>query len=1285
MGHEPATARSPLCRLNLEEERPFGLCYTRSPYGRSLTDAVVPVLKEYFKLIPSPGADFRALRLLCCAALILLASFGARSQVGAPSKNVLVLYDEHSGLPGLTSVDKSIKQTLSEADPSVKTSLYAESMDLSRFQRNGYDEFLRDYYTEKYRDKKIDVVIAVMEPALNFAIAYVEEIAPGAPIVFCGIDPRDIAGRDLRSNVTGVLVQRDFKGSLEVALKLHPETRQVVFVGGTSDFDKYLVSSASQQLKVFENRVNITYLNDLPLSEILHRVQNLPPDTVVLCSTVFRDGAGESFVPHEVVSRISETANVPVYGFVDQYLGRGIVGGHLYSVEAHGRKAAEIALKILGGESAANIPIVEAAINVDMFDARQLRRWNINKSSLPIGSVVLFDEPTIWEAYKWYIIGMTAAIIIEALLIAGLVFLRVRRRQVQEENLRLSSRLGDIVSNVPGIVWETRTDPATKKRKTTFISDYVQRMLGYTPEEWLKQPPGFGFRIVEEEDREKAKRESEEVVETGEEAVSEFRWRTKDGRIRWVENYLSPLIDDNGGVVGLRGVALDVTDRKLAEEAARRTEERNSAIISAIPDLMFVQSPDGVYLDYHTNSEDDLLMPPEQFLGKKMEDVLPPELATRFSDAFKRVWESGEPQVVEYSLMLQGETHWYEARVVRTTDNFLSVVRDITERKVAEDAVQQGERRLLRAQQAARVGTWEWDVATGISVWSEMIWELLGLEPGDGESSIERFLEFIHPDDRERTLRNVNEVLDHGEEFYDEFRVVHRDGTMLWVTSKGVVIRSEDGKAEKMLGVNIDITERKLQEEAIRESEERFRNMADTAPMMVWVAGTDKLCSYVNKRWLDFRGRTMEQELGDGWVEGVHPRDWPHCLEVHNASFERKDQFELEFRLRRFDGVYRWVVSRGTPRFTPQGEFLGYIGTAMDITDRKESERELREAHDELNQLKNQLEAENIYLQEELRQDQAFGDIVGQSSAIKYVLYKISQVAPIDSTVLIMGETGTGKELVARAIHEASRRADRPLIKVNCAALSPSLVESELFGHEKGAFTGAGARKLGRFELANTGTLLLDEIGELPLDLQSKLLRVLQEGEFERVGSGTTITTDVRIIALTNRDLKQEVEKGKFREDLWYRLNVFPITTPPLRDRKDDIPILTEHFARTLARKFGKEVTAVSPDTLKSLSSYSWPGNVRELANVIERAVINLRGTVLRVHEDFSAREAQALTATVKTLEEMERDYIVHVLEDLHWRIDGPRGAARILGINPSTLRTRMIKLGIQKPNGRGA
>jgi PAS domain S-box-containing protein len=454
--------------------------------------------------------------------------------------------------------------------------------------------------------------------------------------------------------------------------------------------------------------------------------------------------------------------------------------------------------------------------------------------------------------------------------------------------------------------------------------------------------------------------------------------------------------------------------------------------------------------------------------------------------------------------------------------------------------------------------------------------------------------------------------------------------------------------------------------------------MADTTPMMIWVSGEDKKVTYLNKQWLDFTGRGLQEQLGNGWAEALHPEDYNRCLEIYASNFDERKPFEMEYRLRRYDGEYRWIYDAGAPRFSPDGAFAGYIGTCIDITERKQSEVELHEAHEELQKLKNQLEAENIYLQQELQLDPTFGEIIGQSDAIKYVLFKLTQVAPTDTTVLITGETGTGKELVARAIHGASSRKDRPLIKVNCGALSPSLIESELFGHERGAFTGAAARKPGRFELANGGTIFLDEIGELPLELQVKLLRVIQENEFERLGGTRTIKVDVRIIAATNRNLKLAVENGKFREDLWYRLNVYPITVPPLRQRKEDIPLLVEHFVNGYAKKFGKTITSVSPRVLQRFQSHSWPGNVRELANAIERAVIHAKDRVLHSVDRFEeASEEPPFSA--KTLEEVEREYILRTLENTGWRIEGPNGAANILGLNPSTLRTRMVKLGIQR------
>ncbi|MCH8981190.1 sigma 54-interacting transcriptional regulator [candidate division KSB1 bacterium] len=358
----------------------------------------------------------------------------------------------------------------------------------------------------------------------------------------------------------------------------------------------------------------------------------------------------------------------------------------------------------------------------------------------------------------------------------------------------------------------------------------------------------------------------------------------------------------------------------------------------------------------------------------------------------------------------------------------------------------------------------------------------------------------------------------------------------------------------------------------------------------------------------------------------------------------------------------------------------GYVNVyASDITERKHAEEALRKALNEIEQLKNRLQAENIYLQEEIKIQHNFEEIIGAGEALKKSLRKVEQVASTDSTVLILGETGTGKELLARAVHNLSDRRDRPLVKVNCAALPANLIESELFGHEKGAFTGAFKRKIGRFELADGGTIFLDEIGDLSLELQSKLLRVLQEGEFERVGNPQTTKVDVRIISATNRDLEKAVEDGSFREDLYYRLNVFPIQSPPLRERKEDIPILVRHFIKKFTARTGKKIETVPQKVMDALQGYHWPGNVRELENIIERAVIISTGKQLKLEDWLSKTVISSKASHISTLAELEREHILEVLELTRWRVSGESGAAKVLGLKPTTLEARMKKLSIQR------
>ena len=348
---------------------------------------------------------------------------------------------------------------------------------------------------------------------------------------------------------------------------------------------------------------------------------------------------------------------------------------------------------------------------------------------------------------------------------------------------------------------------------------------------------------------------------------------------------------------------------------------------------------------------------------------------------------------------------------------------------------------------------------------------------------------------------------------------------------------------------------------------------------------------------------------------------------------------------------------------------------------RKRADEQLRKQLEEIEELKQRLEKENLYLREELREETGFEKIIGSSDELKYVLFRVRQAAPTDATVLILGETGTGKGMVAHAIHGLSGRKDRPMVTVNCAALPANLIESELFGREKGAFTGSYAAQAGRFEIADKGTIFLDEIGEMPLELQSKLLRVLQDGEFERLGSAKTVKVDVRVITATSRDLKEEVRAGKFREDLFYRINVFPVSIPPLRKRTGDLPQLVRHFVEKYTRKSGKKIETVPKDMIKTLQKYSWPGNVRELEHVIERAVIITEGPVLQIFDTFQPLKApDANESSPKDMAAMEREHILRVLRETNWIIGGPRGAASILNIHPSTLRFRIKKLGIKRP-----
>jgi PAS domain S-box-containing protein len=480
-----------------------------------------------------------------------------------------------------------------------------------------------------------------------------------------------------------------------------------------------------------------------------------------------------------------------------------------------------------------------------------------------------------------------------------------------------------------------------------------------------------------------------------------------------------------------------------------------------------------------------------------------------------------------------------------------------------------------------------------------------------------------------------------------------------------------------------------------------YRIMVETMNEGAVTLGADGTILFCNQRFANMVKGPLEKVVGSSIYQYFSSTD----IQVFKTSIERglKGKSKTEMNLQ--TGCKKSVPVLLSISTLGQMDIPGVLCMVVtDLTENKYNEemrieeKALQKSHDKLEQqveertgklrtalseikmMKDQLEAENIYLRQEHKTKHQFENIIGQSDGLKYVLYRAQQVAPANTTILILGETGTGKELIAAAIHNMSPRKERPLITVNCAALPGNLIESELFGREKGAFTGADIRRMGRFEIANGSTICLDEIGELPLDLQGKLLRVIQHSEFERLGSSQTIKVDVRVIATTNRNLEDEVRQGRFRQDLFYRLNVFPITVPPLRQRKDDIPLMVDAFMERYSRKLGKQITKIQKETMKKLQDYPWPGNVRELESIIERAVILCPGPFLQLADKLEI-SSPVLSSAMRTLEDTDRSQILKILTETKWRIEGKDGAAAILGIHPSTLRARLHKLEIGRPD----
>ena len=532
-------------------------------------------------------------------------------------------------------------------------------------------------------------------------------------------------------------------------------------------------------------------------------------------------------------------------------------------------------------------------------------------------------------------------------------------------------------------------------------------------------------------------------------------------------------------------------------------------------------------------------------------------------------------------------------------------------------------------------------------------------------------------------VEKLQEVLKTGTPQKIEFRWANARGKTIFVE---FVIVPEYDRHDKMISLlvaGIDQTERREAEEQIRNSERNLRTTLETIPAYVFSALPDGSFDFASQNWFDYSGLSPEEVYGWDWTDVVHPEDRDQAVEKWRESMATGIPGENEHRVRQANGEYRWFLARNSALRDEKGNIVRWYIVLVDIENQKRTEARLLQAVDEIKKLQDQLSKENIVLREEVDRTSMFEEIVGASPALKAVLARIDKVAPTDSIVFITGETGTGKELVARAIHKRSPRASRAFVSVNCAAIPASLIASELFGHEKGAFTGAHQRRLGRFELAEGGTIFLDEIGELPMETQIALLRVLQDQKFERLGGNQPIRANARVITATNRDLQAAIEAGSFRRDLFYRLNVFPIEIPPLRERKEDIPILVEYFIHRYASKLGKKIRSASRKTMDLLQSYSWPGNIRELQNVVERSIIVCDTEQFSVDEHWLVRESCQAQPAVQPLSDMlvsqTKEMIEAALAESGGQVSGPSGAAVKLGMPASTLESKIKSLKINK------
>jgi PAS domain S-box-containing protein len=815
----------------------------------------------------------------------------------------------------------------------------------------------------------------------------------------------------------------------------------------------------------------------------------------------------------------------------------------------------------------------------------------------------------------------------------------------------VENRLRLVIDTIPCLIMSAKPDGPFD-----FVNRWWLEFTGFK----LEEVQGWRWRTaLHSEDAGRVVKEWRAGLASGEPFETEARVRRVDGKYRWFLLRNVPLRDEERRIVQWYGTGHDTEDLKQAANSLRLA-------IDATPALLHTCRPDG-YLDYFNHRWVEYLgLPLEEICGWRWTSAIHPDDVEKMVKNWRSSLATGEPFEAEVRVRrADGEYRWQFHRKVPLLDQSGAIVKwygssiDIEDRKRSEDALRRSEKELRQLIDVIPQQVFVFD-----SEWEPQFANRRGLEYTgltlEEAQSRDTIARIFYPEDLEKLEVLRRRALSDGSPFEMEARIRGKDGQHRWFLIRDNPLRDEAGRVVRWYGTHTDIEDRKRAEDALRKSEKELRQLIDVIPQQVFVFDSEWEPQFANRRELEYTGLTLkEAQTGDTIARLFHPEDLKKLEFLRRRALSDGFPFEMEARIRGNDGQYRWFLIRDNPLRDEEGRVVRWYGTRTDIEDRKRAEGSLQQALEEIKTLRDQLYKENIALREEIEKTSMFEEIVGASPALKSVLGGVAKVAPTDSTVLITGETGTGKELIARAIHKRSKRSARAFVSVNCAAIPRDLIASELFGHEKGAFTGATQRRLGRFELAEGGTIFLDEIGELPAETQIALLRVLQEREFERVGGNLPIRAEVRVIAATNRDLEAAIAAGTFRSDLFYRLNVFPVEIPALRERRDDIPLLVEYFIDRYARKAGKSIRRINKRSQELLQAYPWPGNIRELQNIIERSVIVCETENLSIDESWLSRHPHVTNSInqpelLQKLAAQEKEMIEAALKECGGRVFGP-------------------------------